>query len=312
MKICMLAATVAALNLLSCYSSKVLARSESTNSIPKILHQLAPADKTHWPDAWHVCQESWQNIYNDWTYMLWNDDDVEFLVKTKYPEEYKWFKAMPMNIERVDAARSFILHAYGGLYADMDYYCYKKLELPEDGKAILVASNMGEEIVQNSLMASPRGHEFWKLTFKAMADFNKEHPVKPEREKEGVFVLEATGPNMLGRVVQKMGGLSLIEKLDRLKYNPGVVESPNCTRETCFTRHLMTGCWAVGAKCAGWQRELVGERRLNLAARKAKSISSLLQIGEKDTGLHDIEFYRTVGPHLAVWQKHLDSIDSQK
>eukprot|EP00930_Biecheleria_cincta_P055600 TRINITY_DN41911_c0_g1_i1.p1 TRINITY_DN41911_c0_g1~~TRINITY_DN41911_c0_g1_i1.p1 ORF type:complete len:316 (-),score=50.77 TRINITY_DN41911_c0_g1_i1:223-1170(-) len=312
MKICGLLATVAALNFLLCYSSKVVLRSNSTNSIPKIMHQLAPADKTHWPDAWFVCQESWKNLYSDWTYMLWNDDDVESLVKNTYPEEYSWFRSMPMNIERVDAARSFILHAYGGLYADMDYYCYKKLEIPEDGKAILVASNMGDEIVQNSLMASPRGHPFWKLTFKAMADFNKEHLTRPERAKEGDFVLEATGPNMLGRVLKTMGGQGMIDKLDMSKYNPGVLEGAKCTPQTCFTRHLLTGCWAVGVACTGWQRDFVDERSLNEAARKAKNIGSLLQIPEEDKQTDapintTLQFYRTVGPHLAVWHNYIDS-----
>lgn len=280
----------------------------STMQIPKIMHQLAPGDQSHWPDAWFVCQESWKNTYSDWTYMLWDDDDVDVLVKKKYPEEWGWYSSMPMKIERVDAARSFILHAYGGLYADMDYYCYKKLEIPQDGKPILVASNAGEEIVQNSLMASPKGHPFWKLTFKAMANFNKKHPKKPSTKKaEGPFVLEATGPNMLKRVVVNMNGRGMIEMFDRVKYNPGMVESPGCTPETCFTRHLYTGCWAAEGKCKGWQRDFIDERKLNMAARKARDISALLQIGGGGDEGSKENIYDEIGPHLAVWQKYFDS-----
>eukprot|EP00930_Biecheleria_cincta_P061307 TRINITY_DN46884_c0_g1_i1.p1 TRINITY_DN46884_c0_g1~~TRINITY_DN46884_c0_g1_i1.p1 ORF type:complete len:337 (+),score=70.69 TRINITY_DN46884_c0_g1_i1:68-1012(+) len=304
----MLAAAIAALHLLACYSAKLSVGSNSTNQIPKIFHQLAPADKSHWPDAWFVCQESWKNVYPDWEYKLWNDQDVDQLVAARYPKERDWFFAMPMNIERVDAARSFILHAYGGLYADMDFYCYKKLELPEDGKAVLVASNAGEEIVQNSLMASPKGHPFWELTFKMMANFQKEHPTKPTDEKQvGPYVIEATGPNMLKRALQTQEGHGMIDKLDRLKYNPGMVESPQCTPQTCFTRHLYTGCWAVGRKCSGWQRDFVDERKLNQAARTAKDIHALLLTEVGSEADEHQELYQALGPHLAVWQKHFDS-----
>lgn len=317
----MLAAAVAALHLLSCHSAKTLDRASagsallqreafnSTNAIPKIFHQLAPADKTHWPDAWFVCQESWKNIYSDWEYKLWNDEDVELLVRTKYPKERHWFFAMPMNIERVDAARSFILHAYGGLYADMDYYVYKKLEIPQDGKAVLVASNAGQEIVQNSLMASPKGHPFWELTFKMMANFQKEHPTKPTDEKQiSPWVIEATGPNMLKRALQLQESHGMIDMFDRVTYNPGMIESPQCTPQTCFTRHLYTGCWAMGAKCAGWPREFLDERKLNeAAALKAKNIAALLQIEGGNEAGHHMELYKALGPHLAVWQKYLDS-----
>jgi len=314
----MLAAAIVALYLLSCHSSKARSSagktllqykvgSNSTNTIPKIFHQLAPADKTHWPDAWLVCQESWKNVYSDWEYKLWNDEDVELLVRTRYPKEMQWFFAMPMNIERVDAARSFILHAYGGLYADMDYYCYKKLEIPTNGKAVLVASNAGQEIVQNSLMASPKGHPFWELTFKMMANYQKEHPTKPTGKLTGPYVLEATGPNMLKRALQTQEGRDMIDQLDRVKYNPGMVESPQCTPQTCFTRHLYTGCWAPGTKCAGWKRDFVDERKLNQAAGEAKNIATLLQMEEGTEAGHHVELYKTLGPHLAVWQRYLDS-----
>jgi len=237
----------------------------SEGLIPKILHQLAPANQSQWPYAWSVCQQSWKRNYPDWEYRLWNDDDALNLVKTKYPEHLWWYIAMPENIQRVDAARAFILHQYGGLYADMDYYCYKPLEIPATGQAVLVESNAGQEIVQNSLMASPPRQPFWNITFEAMSSYYKQHPLAPDPASDlpayDEYVIESTGPNMLKRAL--IGQEAMVAKLDRIQYNPSMVESPSCTPESCYTRHLYTGCWAPGTKCDGYQREIETEEHLN-------------------------------------------------
>lgn len=261
----------------------------SEGSIPKILHQLAPANQSRWPHAWNVCQQSWKRNYPDWEYRLWNDDDALNLVKTKYPEHLWWYMAMPTNIQRVDAARAFILHQYGGLYADMDYYCYKPLVIPATGQAVLVESNAGQEIVQNSLMASPPRQPFWNKTFEAMSSYYQQHPLAPsENPAFSEYVIESTGPNMLKRAL--IGQEAMVAKLDRIQYNPGMVESPSCTPESCYTRHIYTGCWATGAKCDGIEREIATEEQIN----QQNEHPSLIQIDSS-----------VLGPYLDAWQRAL-------
>jgi hypothetical protein len=284
---------------------------KTSASLPKIIHQLAPANQAVWPEAWFLCQERWKSVYQDWKYMLWNDEDVDNLVKTKYPDQYSWFKSAPMKILRIDAARAFILDAFGGIYADMDFFPYRRLDLPEDGKALLVESGAVNEVVQNSFMASMQGHPFWKLCFKMMSSYIQEHPKKPAEGMETAhYVLNATGPWMLGRALQA-GGNFLVEPLDKHRFNPDHDEAERCTVNTCFMRHISTGCWGVGkSKCPGWSRDLSKEKQLVLAARKHKPATHASVSKEKQVVLDARQ--RSPATHASVSKEKQVVLDARQ
>ena len=130
-----------------------------------------------------MCQESWKRVYHDWEYKFWDDDDLRNLISTHYPEYLRFYDSLPVKICRIDAARCFILHFHGGLYADLDYYCHKKMDL-DNVSIALVGSNAGDEVVQNSMMASIPGHPFWVDTFYAMVDELRKAPIAPSLERE--------------------------------------------------------------------------------------------------------------------------------
>ena len=93
--------------------------------IPKIIHQLGPSDKSRWHPVWLRCYGSWQEQHSsDYTIKLWSDEEADDIVKTSYSEYLDVYKAFPFNICRIDFVRFCILHKFGGLYADLDYYCY--------------------------------------------------------------------------------------------------------------------------------------------------------------------------------------------
>ena len=95
--------------------------------IPKIIHQSAPADKSKWPEIWAKCQKKWKELFPapKYEYKMWTDEDLDALMKNDFPEYYDMYKGYDQNIKRFDIARYFILHKYGGIYADMDYICFK-------------------------------------------------------------------------------------------------------------------------------------------------------------------------------------------
>jgi mannosyltransferase OCH1-like enzyme len=195
-------------------------------SIPKIIHQTAPADETKWHSVWKPCQETWKKHFPDYEYKMWTDEDLDSFIKTKYNWFYPTFVNYPRNINRIDAARYFILYEYGGIYADMDYECIKNFEhlLPK-GKACAGESPWHEsrEKYQNSLMASPRKHPFWKHVFKDL-----------ENHKNVQNPLYSAGPECIRRAAelypelffalpkknfaQEYGGN--FEPLEFNKYNP--------------------------------------------------------------------------------------------
>ena len=70
------------------------------------------------------CQ-GWQDMHPDWTYRLWTDEDNRRLIEEQFPWFLQTYDRYPYNIQRVDAARYFILYKFGGLYVDIDYKMFK-------------------------------------------------------------------------------------------------------------------------------------------------------------------------------------------
>ena len=61
-----------------------------------------------------------------------------------------------MQEKKSDALRNFIMHAYGGLYLDLDVQCYKPSEASLQHMD-LVLQGTGYEGINNALMASIPG-----------------------------------------------------------------------------------------------------------------------------------------------------------
>jgi mannosyltransferase OCH1-like enzyme len=162
------------------------------NDIPKIIHQTAPADKTKWNDIWFKCQESWKKHFPDFEYKMWTDEDLDQLIKNDFLWFYEIYEKYDKNIKRIDIARYFILHKYGGIYADMDYICFKNFYdlLPKDKVSIAISRFPENEYMQNALMISPKEHPFWmNVIKKATERYNTNY--------NNGFVLDATGPRLI-------------------------------------------------------------------------------------------------------------------
>ena len=68
---------------------------------------------------------SWREHHPEWTVRLWDERSVSALVNESYSWFAPTFHALPSKIQQADAARYVILHAVGGLYADLDVECFK-------------------------------------------------------------------------------------------------------------------------------------------------------------------------------------------
>lgn len=137
--------------------------------IPKIIHQIAPENRSDWHPIWAQCHESWINNFPDFEIKLYNDkEDIEDFVKQNYNEYYSLFKKLPYDIMRINFARYCLLHYYGGIYADMDVYCYKNFYEIINHKPLWFNENKFCEFVdrrykiENCLIASSAKNYFWK------------------------------------------------------------------------------------------------------------------------------------------------------
>lgn len=181
----------------------------NSNSIPKIIHQTAPADKSKWNKVWFECQKSWIDLHPDFEYKFWSDEDLDTFMKTEYPEYYEMFTSYDENIKRIDASRYFILHKYGGIYADMDYKCQHRFfeELPHDKISVARSIYTWDNGFQNALMISKKDHKIWNIVFNKLVE-----------NKDVKGVLECTGPTLLSSVLNE--NVSYVNPLSLEEYNP--------------------------------------------------------------------------------------------
>ncbi len=202
------------------------------NVIPKIIHQTAPKDQKKWRPEWEPCQKSWKTNFPEPEYVhwMWYDEDLDDFIKTYYPWFYDTYTSYDEKIKRIDMARYFILHKYGGIYADMDYECLKNFynDLVQDKVNISESPYKGWEHVQNALMASPPNKQFWMDV------------VNNSKGKESLEVLKATGPTLLSDTYFQNTDLVNILPVDL--YNPQK-DTEAFDKEDVVARHFGTISW---------------------------------------------------------------------
>jgi len=215
--------------------------------IPKIIHQTGP-DPEKWHPIWKECSQSWKNTFPDFQYMYWTDDDLRNLVKEKYSEFLDLYDNFQYHIMRVDFARFCILHSYGGIYADLDIYCYKNFyDLLKRDLYILESWSCWGEKVQNSLMVSSPNQEFWE---KCMY-FSGVKFLLNQKNNYKEYILESSGPKLISKILD-----SSVKFLPKEMFNPMVenqfnhgykkaIEDFNTLKhnQNVFTRHYLTSTW---------------------------------------------------------------------
>ncbi|KAG8723757.1 hypothetical protein FRC09_001843 [Ceratobasidium sp. 395] len=170
---------------------------------PRLIHQ---SWKTH-----HVLPhvvalaDSWKLAYPDWTYVLWDDGDNRELVRVLYPKLLSAYESLPREIYRADFVRNLYMHAFGGIYADLDSEAVSSLEPLLSASAerstssaltpvafvgqMATSSNPAHGIPNAFFAATRPGHPFWLIPVEFAAAWTAnwtmsrafdEAPVSPE------------------------------------------------------------------------------------------------------------------------------------
>ena len=222
----------------------------SEGIIPKIIHQIAPMDKSNWHPIWEECQKSvmLQFPEPEYEYKLWNDEEeLENLIKNDFPFFLEIFKNYPKKIQRIDMARYFILFKYGGIYADMDFYFYKNIYNTLDmTKLNVTCSPWGDlEFLQNSLMASPKNCSIILKIIDEALHRSKYYNCNVSQDKMQNYISKTTGPKLITDVYYR--NMRFINRLQKELYNPiGCKELDNeklYNENTCYCKHFGTGKW---------------------------------------------------------------------
>ena len=180
--------------------------SQPAGEIPHILHQTWKDENL--PEQLRLWRRSWLEKHPDWTSHLWTDTDLRQLIQRHYAWFLPIYDHYPEQIMRVDAARCFILHYYGGVYADLDVECLRPIDALLEGKHLvlglepeahlqqdIVIQSGLKQIISNALMASQPGDPFWQHAFlELVASHRQAGP------------LDAAGPFFLNSRRRKLPG----------------------------------------------------------------------------------------------------------
>lgn len=212
--------------------------------IPQIIHQIAPQDKTLWHPVWEACRQSWLDVFEGFEFKFWNDkDDINGLVKTYYPQHWELYQSFPAHIMRIDFARLCMLHKYGGIYADMDVFCYRNFyDLLVGADLFIMEAPYGDIPVENALMVSTQGNPFFTDVMQAASEnaSQKAPSLKDnfaDAENRKVIAFEAAGFGLIYEVLKKHRGGYVVLNGD-LFNNHGMSYHP-----LFFTKHVLTGIW---------------------------------------------------------------------
>lgn len=151
-------------------------------------------------------RDSWLIKNPGWTYVCWNLSLCKELVNNYYSQHKEMYDKYPYHIQRCDTVRYFILHRYGGLYADMDYYCNQSWDnvIQKYNHSLYLVetpNKVGYDThISNSLMYSSKpGHVFWSKLFIEL-EKNQTCPMYYGRHMTIMFT---TGPGILNHVFTK-------------------------------------------------------------------------------------------------------------
>ncbi len=242
-------------------------------TIPRILHQMAPRDEGKWHPIWKRCQASWLEHFGDFEYRMWDDEKIDSFVNRFFPDEYPSFSSCPLQIIRIDLARYMILGHYGGIYADMDMYCYGNFygELDREVNLVEVLNERNDERVMNALMAGVPGHPFFRACLEESlrrlrstdpALMTRPDAQTPDLPMSNFFVRAIAGPILLSDVYNGWRDKAAIGLLPRETYNAHHLTY----RDDYRTKHMLTGRWGEIVLDALIKRKI--DRKLDLADKE--------------------------------------------
>jgi len=232
-------------------------------TIPKIIHQTAPNNSENWHPIWKECQKSWLKHHQDFQYFLWNDNDIEKLIKDCYPEYLNFYNSLPYKIIKIDFARFCILHQHGGIYADMDVFCYKNFYSMLENDLYIVESweEWGEKI-QNSLMVSSPKNIFWEKCMRYSAEQYENFTSVDFQNNYCNSIFSICGPKFLSQILNSTVSIlskeffnpQLENQFNRAKNNYKSQEYINAyddfirlnnQNDAIITRHYLTSTWIL-------------------------------------------------------------------
>ena len=224
-------------------NQKAITTQTQTN-VPLLMHRMWRDDSvldnnnndlpTNWSKAFVNCHK----IYHEknWTTILWTDESNLSFIKKEYPTFLPIYESYPYNIQRVDAARYFILYHFGGVYLDLDIGCKSNRDLSVlvNTMAHLNKTAMLPQTqpfgLSNDVMFASKRSPFFKKVMEALPSKIKWYGTPY------LTVMYSTGPMHLSLLYNR---LSAEQQKDVLVLPPELYTN----RKTRYFKHLRGSTW---------------------------------------------------------------------
>lgn len=224
----------------------------------KIIHQVwfgtipnkRSAKKAY--ESMKYYRDSWKIHNPTWYHFEWNKEMCKNLVSRFFTEHSELFEKYEYEIQKCDAIRYLILYRYGGLYADMDYFCNQPFDnalKKYKNDIYLVQSPNGtifqdNDHISNSLMYSRPKHPFWKTLMIEM----ERRINTPIYYTKHLKVMFTTGPGIVNRVYSKYKYRYKVKSLPYEFFHPyGISSDIRSTKlsDKIYTAHISKGSWST-------------------------------------------------------------------
>ena len=167
-----------------------------------ILEQDDPELPVYWTESFSNCNNQYQQ--RNWTTILWTDESTRGFLEEYYPYFIPTYDSYQYDIQRVDAARYFILYHYGGVYMDLDVGCRKRKDLTdllrimsETNKTALLPLTQPIGL-SNDVLVATKASPFFKQLIETLPSKNKWYATAY------LTVLYSTGPLFLSLQYMKL------------------------------------------------------------------------------------------------------------
>lgn len=191
-------------------------------------------------------QKKCKELNPDWTHVLWSEEMCESLISRFYSWFLPVYKEYPHPVQRVDAARYFILFTYGGFYIDMDVECLQSFtkargRYPNDVYFVESPNCLMGKGVSNSIIYCKRENRFMEDVIMSLEGA----AIQSWYQSKHSFIMFSTGPSFINSVVSSSN--TEISLLPSKYFNPfGLCDTvdPNYkSNKELFTVHHNFGSW---------------------------------------------------------------------
>ena len=142
--------------------------------IPRIIHQIWTTNDI--PQKWRTLQQGCIKMNPDYEYMLWTHSAIDKFIEKNYPWILDTYNNYPYPMEKLDAARYFILYHYGGIYLDMDMECkvpFDRILQNVSSEAEVVLGATAPVGVTSSFLMAKKNHRLLKQMTEGLPQSNR-------------------------------------------------------------------------------------------------------------------------------------------